>query len=356
MSGCASRKGGRKTFKPPLAPIPVGGPFHRVAVDILQLPFTTQGNCYVVVFMDYLTKWPEAFAIPDQKAERIAKMFVENIVCQHRIPEELLSDRETNFLSTLIQEVWKLLGVKKINTSGYHPQTDGLVENFNSTLISMIAKSCEACNHNWDARLPYLLFAYWVSAQESTREALFFLLYGRDVRIPTETVLSHSRSPYAVDLDDYKEDLVCDMAPAWKLASENIKKAQTTQKKMYDRKAKESDLRVGERVMVLMPSETQGKDWKLARPFYGPYRVLKVTPTNVEVCLVDQSKGDSIFVALDRVRRCYSEQGDATWTGHKKKCRRKSKKLIQPDEVETAAVQPTERGPVTRSSRLQDRQ
>ena len=106
---CAPRKGGRKTFKPPLAPIPVGRPFHRVAVDILQLPLTTQGNCYVVVFMDYLTKWPEAFAIPDEKAETIAKMFVENIVCQHGIPAELLSDRGTNFLSTLIQEVCKLL-------------------------------------------------------------------------------------------------------------------------------------------------------------------------------------------------------------------------------------------------------
>ena len=109
--------------------------------------------------------------------------------------------------------------------------------------------------------------------------------------------------------------------------------------------------------MVLMPSETESKDWKLARPFYGPYRVLKVTPTNVELRLVDQPKGDSIFVALDRVRRCYSEQGDDTWTGHKRKRRRKLKKSVQPDEVETAGVQPTERAPVTRSrSRLQDKQ
>ena len=68
--------------------------------------------------------------------------------------------------------------------------------------------------------------------------------------------------------------------------------------------------------MVRMPSESQGKNWKLARPFYGPYRVLQVTPTNVEVRLVDQPKGDSIFVALERVRRCYTEQGDTTWTGH----------------------------------------
>ena len=137
---CASRKGTRKTFKPPLQPIPVGGPFHRVAVNILKLPLTSNGNRYVAVFMDYLTKWPETFAIPDQKAETIAPLFLEHIVCRHGIPEELLTDRGTNFLSNLIQEICQILGVKKINTSGYHPQTDGLVEKFNATLISMIAK------------------------------------------------------------------------------------------------------------------------------------------------------------------------------------------------------------------------
>ena len=113
---CASRKGGRRTYKPPLAPIPVGGPFHRVAVDILQLPLTANGNTYIVVFMDYLTKWPEAFPMPDQKAETIAKHFVEGVVCRHGIPEQLLSDHGQNCLSSLVQEVCSLLKVKKINT------------------------------------------------------------------------------------------------------------------------------------------------------------------------------------------------------------------------------------------------
>ena len=53
---CASRKGTRRTYKPPLQPIPVGGPFHRVAVNTLKLPLTSDGNCYVAIFMDYLTK------------------------------------------------------------------------------------------------------------------------------------------------------------------------------------------------------------------------------------------------------------------------------------------------------------
>ena len=172
---CATRKGGCRTFRPPLAPIP-------------------NGISYVAVFMDYLTKWLEAFAIPDQKADTIARLFVKNIVYRHGIPGELLSDCGANFLLCLMLEICRLLGMKKINTSGYHPQSDGLVEKFNSTLISMIAKSCDVRGRDCDVHLPYLLFAYRVSAQESTRESPFVLLYGRDARIPTETVLSYVRN------------------------------------------------------------------------------------------------------------------------------------------------------------------
>ena len=83
-------------------------------MDIVQLPLTTDGNRYVVCFLDYLKKWVEAFATPDQHAETIAKLFVENIICRHGVPEQLLSDRGTNFLSDLIQGVCDELGVKKV--------------------------------------------------------------------------------------------------------------------------------------------------------------------------------------------------------------------------------------------------
>ena len=55
---CSTRKGGRKTFHPPLQPIPVHGQFHHDGVDVLQLPPTERGNKYVIVFVDYFTKWP----------------------------------------------------------------------------------------------------------------------------------------------------------------------------------------------------------------------------------------------------------------------------------------------------------
>ena len=90
---CASRKEPGGPVRPPLQPIPKKGAFHRVAVDVLQLPLTSSGNKYAVVFMDYLTKWVEAYPTFDQQASTIARFFAEHIICRHGVPEELLSDR-----------------------------------------------------------------------------------------------------------------------------------------------------------------------------------------------------------------------------------------------------------------------
>ena len=365
---CASRKGPGHAVRPPLVPIPVGGPFHRLGVDVLQLPVTHSGNRYVVCFLDYLTKWAEAFAVPDQRAETIARLFVENVVCRHGIPEQLLSDRGTNFLSDLIKSVCDILGVKKINTSGYHPQTDGLVEKFNSTLTNMIAKCCDIQKRDWDEHLPYLLFAYRSMVQESTCESPFCLLYGRDPRVPTETVLSAPSSIYAVDIDDYKSEMMTKMSRAWEVARSKIEGAQNSQKIQYDHHAKKSEVRAGDRVMVFMPSEVQGKERKLARPYHGPYRVLKATPTNVEVTLIDCPEDPSIFVSLSRVRRCYDEMDDVSWTGPRKKRKRKIRAQttsthtevhqesrveapspVNPESSPQRELMPTRNSPITRS-------
>ena len=86
---CATRSVGRPV-QPPLTPIPVAGPFDRVGVDVLQLPKTSTGNRYAVVFMDYLTKWPEVFATADQTAPTIARLLVEEIVSRHGVPSQLM--------------------------------------------------------------------------------------------------------------------------------------------------------------------------------------------------------------------------------------------------------------------------
>ena len=127
---CATYHNGQAP-RPPLTPIPVAGLFDRVGVNAILFPRSRDGNQYAVVFVDYLTKWPEVFAAPDQSAATIAKLLVDEIISQHGVPAEILSDRERAFLSGLMKEVRLLLGFHKANTSAYLPQTDGLVEHFN---------------------------------------------------------------------------------------------------------------------------------------------------------------------------------------------------------------------------------
>ena len=125
---------------PPMKSIPVDHPFQIVGIDIMELPLTTNGNKYAIVFQDLFTKWPMVNAAPDQKATRLAKILVNEIVPMFDVPKDLLSDPGTNLLSCLIQDICKLLGTKKLNTTAHHLQCNGMAERFNRTLKTMLRK------------------------------------------------------------------------------------------------------------------------------------------------------------------------------------------------------------------------
>ena len=103
--------------------------------------------------------------------------------------------------------------------------------------------------------------------------------------------------------------------------------------------------------MVFFPSQVKGKAWKLARPYFGLYKVLSLTPTNAEVQLAHDSESESIFVALNRVCRCYDEMSDEVWMGHgvKPTKSKKSSKATKSTVSVADTPAPTYQGPITRS-------
>ena len=171
----------------------------------------------------------EAFATSNQQLATIALpayWLKTYIVCRHGVHEELLSDRGSNFLSDLILELCCVLGMK-INTSGYHPQTDGLVEKFNSTILAMLAICTDGSIIEWDKKLPFVLFAYRSTILSSTKESPFFLLYGRDPRLLSGSILDQARPEYLVDMEDYRTELLMNVRAARELALVNIKEARS---------------------------------------------------------------------------------------------------------------------------------
>ena len=155
------RKTPRNRHKAPLLPIPVQDAFDRVACDIMgPFPTSKSGNRYVLVFIDALTKWVEAFPLPSIEAPRIACILVDEIFARHGAPRTLLSDRGANFLSSLVTEVCRLLNTKKLNTTAYNPACDGMVERFNNTLAEAFSMFVNSEHTDWDLYIPSILFAY----------------------------------------------------------------------------------------------------------------------------------------------------------------------------------------------------
>ncbi|KAK9753373.1 RNase H-like domain found in reverse transcriptase [Popillia japonica] len=184
---CQSRKG-PTNVKPAglLQPIPVGSPFEMVGIDLLG-PFRrsskgkTFGKTFIVVATDYATRWAEAKALTNGKAEGVAKFLLEQIICRHGVakflleqiicrhgaPKKLLSDRGAVFQSQLVTELLRLMGT-----------------------TNMISKYTSTSQKDWDECLPHVIFAYNTATQESTKYSPFELVYGREAVLPTQAELA----------------------------------------------------------------------------------------------------------------------------------------------------------------------
>ena len=301
---CATATGGSRPGRPPLSPIPVSRPFQIVGVDILELPVTTQGNKYAIVFQDLFTKWPFVFAAPDQKSQRLVQLLVGEIIPMFGVPEALLSDRGTNLLSHLMMDVCKLLGIRKLNTTAYHPQCDGAVERFNRTLKTMLRKQAAKMGNQWDRYLSGVLWAYRNTPHDSTGEKPSFLLFGLDCRSPTEASLLPPSTVQSVNVDDYREEMILSLSSARQLASTTLQEAQKKYKRAYDRHARPGQYRVGDWIMIRFPQDESGKDRKLSRPWHGPYRVLMCDSPNIVACKVYFPEDGQLQVHQMRTTLC----------------------------------------------------
>uniref|UniRef100_A0A3Q3NHK6 Gypsy retrotransposon integrase-like protein 1 n=1 Tax=Mastacembelus armatus TaxID=205130 RepID=A0A3Q3NHK6_9TELE len=193
---CTAQKGPGQRSRAPLQQYLVGAPMERVGVDILgPFPVTDAGNRFVLVAMDYFTKWPEAYAVPDQSAATSARVLVDGMFTRFGVPEELHSDQGRNFESRVFGEVCQRLGVRKTRTTPLHPQSDGLVERFNRTLSTQLAILTSQHQKDWDQHLPLVLWAYRTAVQESSQCTPAVLMFGRELRTPVDLVFGAPPEP-----------------------------------------------------------------------------------------------------------------------------------------------------------------
>jgi hypothetical protein len=138
--------------KVPLGSVPlIEEPFQRVAVDLVGpiKPTTERGHRYILVLVDYATRYPEAVPMKTIEAEAVAEALL-GIYSRLGIPKEVLTDQGSQFVSGIMKEVSRLLSIRRLTTTPYHAMCNGLVEKFNGTLKAMLKKMCDEKPNDWD--------------------------------------------------------------------------------------------------------------------------------------------------------------------------------------------------------------
>lgn len=164
-----------------------GMPMERIAVDILgELPRTERGNRYILVVSDYFTKWTESFAMPNMEARTVADIMVREVITRFGASSTIHLDQGKQFKGHVFSEMCKLLHIKKTRTTPYHPQSDGMVERFNRTLIRMLRSYVNDHHSDWDDHLPFVMMAYRSVEHETTGCSPNYLMLGREVSTPLD--------------------------------------------------------------------------------------------------------------------------------------------------------------------------
>jgi len=166
---CARYKRGQAPRQGLLQCLQTGEPWERIGVDITgPHPRSKDGYIYILTFVDYFTKFADAFPLRNQEAATVAKVLIDHVFAYFGTPLQILTDRGRNFESDLFAELCCRFEIDHVTTTAYKPSTNGLVERFHCTVNSILAKVVNEKQRDWDEHLPYAVAAYRATPHEST--------------------------------------------------------------------------------------------------------------------------------------------------------------------------------------------
>ena len=164
-------------------------PFEKIAIDLVtDCKTSTSGNKHILTIIDHLTGWPEAFPIPDNSADTIVTTLINHYLPVHMCPRYIISDNGMEFKNNLMDQVLQQLGIDRIFSAAYHPQSNSKLEVFHKYLKPTLKKLCGKDPANWDKYFNQVLARYRITPNLATAESPF-LVYGRYPNLPLHQLL-----------------------------------------------------------------------------------------------------------------------------------------------------------------------
>jgi transposase InsO family protein len=294
---CAAHKPPPRQARAPLGGLPPPRDvFDRVHMDVWSACGTSaDGNTGVIAFVDVLSKFVIAKAIPNHQTPTLVDAFMTSVAAVYGMPSELISDGAREFRSKLQSQIFRAAGVVRRIVTPYHPQANGQVERFFRTFRPMLAAMTHRNPRRWDRMLPHIVHSYNTSYSAVIQNTPFFLMFGRDAA-GGELVLGSDEEE-----GDPASRRLRAMRSARRWARRLILHEQRKNQALYDRKAKEPGYSVGDAVYVKIRKPV-GPVRKLIPKYTGPYRIRYIRGTVMWVVPIGFPHEPERQVHADRVR------------------------------------------------------
>ena len=178
-------------------------PFAAWGMDVIGPidPTTSNGHRFILVAIDYFTKWVEATSHKSVTKKVVDDFVKNNIICRFGIPESIITDNGTNLNSDLMRSMCEKFKISHRNSTAYRPQMNGAVEAANKNIKRILRKMIDNHKH-WQEKLPFALLGYRTTIRTSTGATPYFLVYGTEAVIPAEVEIPSLRIIQEAKLSD----------------------------------------------------------------------------------------------------------------------------------------------------------
>ncbi|CAF1339609.1 unnamed protein product [Didymodactylos carnosus] len=268
---CAQHNPQRK--KPPgeLKSIPPPeGAWHLLTMDFHGpiTPVSQRGNKYIISITDVLSKFVITKAVRDCSAQTATKFLKEDVIAKYGTLKCILTDNGTHFTANIMAKLLKKLGITHLLCTPYHPQSNGQIERYNSTMDAKIAALSNDRKNDWDEHLPFVTFNYNASIHSITGQLPFELMFGRPSVLPFD----HQNPDISLAQDpERSQKLYKYLANLTDQAKSNIVQHQKIYKLRYDKNRSNPSYKVGQFVLI----KVIGMRHKFDTRYEGPFQIIK---------------------------------------------------------------------------------
>ncbi|KAK1406979.1 hypothetical protein QVD17_38589 [Tagetes erecta] len=263
-----------------LIPVSSPWPFYKWGIDIVgPFPESTGKVKFLLVAIDYFSKWIEAKPLATITGQQIKKFAWENIVCRFGIPGIIVSDNGKQFAENPFKAWCDKLEIKQVFASVAHPQANGQVERANRSLVEGIKTRLGREKGSWAEELPHVLWAHRTMHKTSHGETPFSLVYGTEAMIPVEI---GSKTPRTIPAEDAETDLRTNLnllEERREIAAIREASYKKIMEKYYNTRVREVVFQPGQLVLRSNEASKAESQGKMGPRWEGPYRVTEASKT-----------------------------------------------------------------------------